>query len=430
MLVTTAAIALAVGVVVGWALSASRAARANAERDLACTERERAEVAVEQARRRADEAQQARAAAEARATQLEKGRAEINNLFVNEAQRAFKSVSESLVQMSKQQIDGSLDTKKAEIDSLLKPVRDMLDTYRNEVVRSEKARNESYGGLQEQIKGLLTVQEAAHREASRLANVLKSPTSSGSWGEISLRRTVELAGMSEYCDFVVQESIEGEDGRRLRPDMMVRLPNNRVIAVDSKVPIAMEGDGDEEQRKALIRRHIDSLSRKEYQNALGDSLDFMVMFVPGEQFLIRDNELFEYAAQRKIFVASPAILIPLLRAVNAGWKAEKTEENAKRMHDAGVELFNRFVNVMDKIAAIGRALESTVGKYNEAIRSIDSRLWPKGEEMQRMAGSGKELASLGQIEAVPLQSSKLRLTMQSEEDAPVVPIDGKDALSG
>jgi len=320
---------------------------------------------------------------------------------------------------------------------MLKPLRDMLERYRGDLQKSEQLRNESYGGLQEQIRSLLTAQEATQREASRLANALQSPTVRGSWGEMSLRRCVELAGMSEYCDFFSQETITADDGRRLRPDMVVRLPNNRVIAVDSKAPTseytAAAQTADEDQRKQLLaahtrnlKRHVDSLSRKEYQAALGESLDFTVMFIPGEQFLsaaaITDPEFFEYAAQRKIYVASPAILLPLLRAVNAGWKAEKTEENAKRMHDAGVDLFNRFVIAMEKIAAVGRALESTVGKYNEAIRSIDARLWPKGEEMQRMAGSGKDLAPLDQIEAVPLQSSKLRLTMQSEDEGTVVPL--------
>jgi DNA recombination protein RmuC len=333
--------------------------------------------------------------------------------------------------MNKQQVDGSLETKKVEFEALLTPLREMVESYRGEVDRSEKARLQSYGGLQEQIRALLVVQESAQREASRLANALQSPTVRGSWGEISLRRCVELAGMTEYCDFVVQTTVEGEDGRRLRPDMLVRLPNQRVIAVDSKAPIgdynAAVQTVDEDRRRALlasharnIRRHVDSLSRKDYQAAIDHTLDFVVMFVPGEQFVPNDGELFEYAAQRKVVVASPTSLLPLLRAIEQGWKAEKTEENAKRMHEAGVELFNRFVRVMEVITEVGHRLGKTVEKYNEAIRSIDARLWPKGEEMQRMAGSGKELASLDQLEAVPLQSSKLRLTMQNEEGGEVV----------
>jgi DNA recombination protein RmuC len=415
MLTTIVAVgvALVVGMAIGWAVSAGRIARTAAERDAARTERARSDIAVEHARKRIEEAQQARAAADARAAHIEQSREEMRSVFVNEAHRAFTQVSESLVNMNKQQVDCSLDV-------VLKPLREMLESYRGELATSENARNSSYGGLQEQIRTLLTAQELAQREASRLANALQSPTVRGSWGEISLRRCVELAGMTEYCDFFVQETIETDEGRRLRPDMLIRLPNNRVIAVDSKAPITVATD--EDQRQAVLRRHVESLSRKEYQTALGDGLDFVVMFVPGEQFLPNDGDLFEFAAQRKIFVASPAILIPLLRAVDAGWKAEKTEENAKRMHDAGVELFNRFVRVMELITEVGARLGKTVEKYNEAIRSIDSRLWPKGEEMQRMAGSGKDLGELSQLEAVPLQSSKLRLTMQSEDEGVVVPI--------
>jgi DNA recombination protein RmuC len=125
--------------------------------------------------------------------------------------------------------------------------------------------------------------------------------------------------------------------------------------------------------------------------------------------------------EKKIYLASPTVLLPLLRAVAAGWKAERTEENAKRMHDAGVELFNRFVRVMDLVADLGGSVAKVVEKYNVMIRSIDTRLWPKGEELQRMAASGKQLEPLAQIDSVPLESSKLRLTMQQEEPAEVVP---------
>ena len=167
-------------------------------------------------------------------------------------------------------------------------------------------------------------------------------------------------------------------------------------------------------------------TRREYQASVGDTLDFTVMFLPGEHFLsaglVTDPGLFEYAVEKKIYLASPTVLLPLLRAVAAGWKAERTEENAKRMHDAGVELFNRFVKVMELFQDLGATIGKTVEKYNGVIRSIDTRLWPKGEEMQRMAGSGKDLGDLKQLEVVPLESTKLRLTMQASEPGEVVPM--------
>jgi DNA recombination protein RmuC len=402
-----ASIALGMGVLVGWLIGGRRV--------------QRAEVG--------------RAVAESRLAQLERSRTDMANTFATLAQRAFKDASESLVQMNKTQVDGSLETKRAEIEGLLTPVREMLDQYRGELLKSEHSRNEAYGGLQQQVLTLLSAQQSAQREAARLANALQSPAVRGSWGENSLKRCVEMAGLSEFCDFVTQETFATDEGRRVRPDLVVRLPNKRVIAVDAKVPLteyqSAANENDEARRSELLqqhartlRRHIDTLSRREYQSAIGESLDFTVMFLPGEHFLsaalISDPSLFEYAVDKKIYLASPTVLLPLLRAVAAGWKAERTEENAKRVFDAGVDLFHRFVKVMELLAELGATLGKTVEKYNGVIRSIDSRLWPKGEELQRMAGSGKELAALEQIEAVPLESSKLRLTMQGEEPAEVV----------
>jgi len=387
---------------------------------------------------RVHRAEMARAVAETRIAEIERARASIADTFAAEAQRAFQRVGESLLHMSKTQIDGSLDTKRAEIETLLTPVREMLDQYRGEVQKSELVRNEAYGGLQQQILNLMSIQQSAQREASRLANALQSPAVRGSWGENSLKRCVELAGMSEFCDFDTQETFWTEEGRRLRPDLIVRLPNKRIIAVDSKVPLTefltASNENDENRKREMLnahaktlRRHIDTLSRREYQSSIGDTLDFTVMFLPGEHFLsaalVTDPALFEYAVDKKIYLASPTVLLPLLRAVAAGWKAERTEENAKRMYDAGVDLFNRFVKVMELFAELGSGLARTVEKYNAVVRSIDSRLWPKGEELQRMSGSGKELAGLEQIEAVPLESSKLRLTMQGETSADVVPFE-------
>lgn len=429
-------IALGIGAIAGWMVGSARKSaeaqgaraerdRVMVERDSAKQERERSEKLRAEMQRRLEDAQQARAVAESHFANLQK----IEDTFTALAQKAFKDVSESLVSANKTQVGGTLD-------SMLSPVREMLDAYRGEVQKSEQERAKGYGGLQEQIRNLLATQELAQREAARLANALQSPTVQGSWGEMSLKRCIELAGMSEYCrDFDSQHTFFSDDGRRLRPDVVINLPNQRVIAIDAKASlteyIAACNESDEARKAALLhqhaknlRRHIDALAKRDYQSNIGETLDFAVMFIPGEQFLAAalatDLTLLEYAADRKIFLASPTVLLPLLRAVAASWKAEKTEENAKRMHDAAVELFNRFVRVMDHLRDVGARLGKTVEKYNETIRSIDSRLWPKGEELQQLAGVGKGMDSLEQIEAVPLESSKLRLTMQSEEPGVVV----------
>jgi DNA recombination protein RmuC len=439
--------ALVIGAIVGWVVASvgktAEIQRALAERDLARAERERSEAVAIEARRLASAESQARAVAETQANFLGDARKQMEEAFAATAQKTLASISATFLELNKAHLDGSkgeivssLDTKKAEIGTMLQPLREMLDRYAGDLTRSEHSRNEAYGGLQEQIRQLLAAQELSQREATRLANALDSPAVRGSWGENSLRRCIELAGMSELCDFNVQETFFNDEGRRLRPDVVVNLPNKRVIAIDAKVPltdysIAANESDESRKREALVahartlRRHIESLSRKEYQASVGESLDFTVMFLPGEHFLsaalVTDPMLFEYAVEKKIYLASPTVLLPLLRAVAAGWKAERTEENAKKMHDAGIELFNRFVKVMDLISEIGSALARTVEQYNRAIRSIDTRLWPKGQELQRMAGSGKELEPLSQVDTVPLESSKLRLTMQGEEPADVLP---------
>lgn len=466
--------ALFVGVAVGWVVASARKEahaqrelaereaamqaelrhgvreqqRALAERDLALAERVRAESVAEQMRQQAAEATQGRVVAETKLADAERLLADQSNFVAQSKQqlqdsfsalatRALQSVGEQLMATGKAQIDGSLEVKRAEIDALLKPVREMVDGYRGELIKSEQVRNEVYGGLQEQIRSLLVAQESSHREASRLANALQSPTVRGSWGESTLRRCVELAGMSECCDFSTQESFETDERKRVRPDLVVRLPNKRVIAVDAKVPLTdytvAANEQDEarrlealQQHAKTVRRHIDALSRREYQEAIGETLDFVVLFVPGEHFLsaalVADVTLFEHAANKKIYLASPTVLLPLLRAVYAGWQAERASENARKMHETGVELFNRFVVVMDHITGVGDQLRKTVDSYNKAVRSIDTRLWPKGEELQRLAGSGKDLGALEQIDAVPMESSKLRLTMQPTEPGDVVRI--------
>jgi len=433
MAVVLCVIALMLGAIVGWVVASARRGAVVIERDLARTEREKSDAARVVMQRRLEEAQQARAIAESQLANLR----QIEDTFAALAQKAFRDVSEALAHSNRTQVSGALETKKVEIEALLTPVREMLEQYRGEVVKSEHARNASYGGLQEQIRTLLAAQESTQREASRLANALQSPTVRGSWGENSLKRCVEMAGMSEFCDFEVQQTFLTDEGRRQRPDLIVRLPNQRVIAVDSKVPLteytAASNEQDEAKKREMLlshaktlRRHIDNLSRREYQASVGETLDFTVMYLPGEHFLsaalVTDPALFEFAVERKVYLASPTVLLPLLRAVAAGWKAERTEENAKKLHDAGVDLFNRFVTVMDHLRTVGEQLYKTVESYNKVIRSVDTRLWPKGEELQRLAGSGKELTPLDQIEAVPLESAKLRLTMQSEEEGVVIPM--------
>jgi len=430
------------GAVVAWIVAQARlgktlqqavsdAARARSERDGARAERERAEASLREMRTRLESEQQARAASEARVTEAEKKIAELKQ-FIDEtkgqmeatyaklSREALSSAITQLNELVKPQLDGTksgiektLEGKSESIENLLKPIREMLDRYRAELQQSEQQRAEAYGGIQAQIRNLLAAHERAQLETSKLVNALRVPTVSGSWGENSLRNAVELSGMSEFCDFLVQETVETEDGRRLRPDMIIRLPNERVIAVDSKAPldayIEAASESDEEKKKALLtqhsrnlRRHVDLLSKKEYQASVGETLDFTVLFLGGEHFLssalIMDPTIFEYAVQKKIYLATPTILLPLLRAVSAGWKAERAEENAQRALEVGKELYLRFVKVFEYLEPVGDSLSKAMEKYNAAVRSINTREIPHVEKLQEYAGGIKDLPQLKQIE--------------------------------
>lgn len=426
-------VALLGGFGLGWLIaSARRAAQLHSVRaEIHAHDRERVRLTNELAilRSRFETQQTERAAAEARLETLEQSKAQLTGAFAKLSQETLQATVEQLLQVVRPHLDGNsdkiastLDHKKLEIESLLTPVREMLDRYREELQNSETLRTQGYAGLQEQIRNLLEATRTTQMETSRLISALKVPTVRGSWGENTLRNCVELAGMSAFCDFTPQATTETDDGKRLRPDMVIRLPNKRVIAVDSKTPIefyqAAAEEPDEEKKRELlalharnVRKHVEQLSRKDYQSAVGDTLDFTVMFLGGEQFLASalttDPSIFQFAADRKIFLATPTVLLPLLRAVAAGWRAEQSEENARQALALGIELYNRFVKVFEHIEGVGESLSGAVGKYNEAIRSLETKLLPKARQLQAFVSSSKDTPELKLIDRQPLDSPSI-----------------------
>lgn len=446
-----ALVAFALGCLVAWlaakagassrlALGVAELERVKAERDGLQAERRRVDEELSGVRAALADEQRLRTVAEtqlAAAQELTASQArfvsdvklQLEGSYAKLSQEALKAAVDQLTTTVKPHLDGtkgeivsSLDAKKVEIESLLVPLREMLDRYQAELQSSEKSRFASMAGLQEQIRALLDAQERTQRETAKLSSALRVPNVRGSWGESSLRRCVELAGMSEFCkDFTIQETFEGEDGKRLRPDMVIYLPNDRVIAVDSKAPIdaylEAAAESDESRRKLLLdqhaknlRRHIEQLSRKEYQSSIGESLDFTVLFLGGEQFLssalMVDPTIFEFAVERKIFLASPTVLLPLLRAVEAGWKAERQEESAREALAICLELYERFVKVFEHIEGVGDALNASVRKYNDAIRSTEQRLLPKARQLQSYVSSTRAVPDVEQLELHALDAPK------------------------
>ncbi|MGA7614256.1 MAG: DNA recombination protein RmuC [Thermoanaerobaculia bacterium] len=451
MLILATLSALVAGLIIGWLIASLRASkrlqsvgaeqqRSAAQRDLAVQERARADEELRTLREKLDSEQQSRTVAETRETEAARRIEELRG-FVTQAQQQLEGVYAKLsrealegavaqieklvnphLERNKGEIVSTLDAKKGEIDALLLPVREMLKSYQTELKESEVQRTQGYATLAQQIKQLFEATEATRKETSKVANALGNPKVSGTWGEQALQRCVELAGMSEYCDFDKQSTFDTKESGRIRPDLIVRLPGDRRIAVDSKAPMtaylgamaeADEGRQKEqlEQHAKNLRRHIDQLSNRLYHENIGESLDFTVLFLGGEQFLysalIVDPSLFEYGAEKKVFIATPTVLVPLLRVVSAAWKAEQTEESAKKALEIGNDLYERFVKVFRDIESVGRSLESAVQKYNEAIRSIDSRLLPKAKELQGHVSSTRDLPDLAPVDAAIGESMKI-----------------------
>jgi DNA recombination protein RmuC len=455
MIIVVALFALLAGALGGWlvASSKSRAAlgeatgelqRTRAESDAARRERERAEGELATLRARLEQAQSEKTSAATRLEEAQKNvdelksfvdasRDQLKGSYAELSQDALSKAIEQLGEVVKPQLEGAeksigttLDQKGKAIELLLAPVREMIEAYRKQMEESEGHRNKALGGVSEQLKHLLAANQETRQETAKLASALRNPAVSGSWGENSLRNCVEQAGMSDYCDFTTQETVTSEEGKKLRPDMLVKLPGGRVIAVDSKAPLESYLEAaateDEARRNQLlsdhaskIRRHVDALSRKEYQASIGASLDFTILFVGGEQFLsaalVKDSTLFEYAAQRKIYLASPMVLLPMLRAVAASWRADKAEQSAKESLELGLELCKRFATFFQHVAGVGTSLTKSVDAYNQAMRSASAKLIPQIAKLQGMVGSEKQIEEPEQIdrlvEAAPVDDPRL-----------------------
>jgi DNA recombination protein RmuC len=323
-------------------------------------------------------------------------------------QRGERSAIDALVERAKNDLHESTTHRLSEFDRMVREI--------------ESRRSEDSGALRAQLEQLLsradkieTAANALSNQTSTLVTALRSPTTRGKWGEIQLRNVVEKAGMLAHCDFDEQQTIAFEGGRG-RPDMTIRLPGDRCVFVDAKAPTdalqaALEAH-DDESRRELVRRHaralqdhVDSLAKRNYQASDG-SADFVIMFVPGEAFLsaacTENPMLIEYALDKSVLIAGPLSLISLLRSFAMGWQAVKQEENAKRIAALGRELYDRTARFAERLVNIGRNLERSVGAYNEAIGSYESRLLPQGRKLKDEAAiSGDELPEPDVIDLAP-----------------------------
>ncbi|MDQ6656415.1 MAG: DNA recombination protein RmuC [Verrucomicrobiota bacterium] len=350
---------------------------------------------------------------------------------------SFLELARTTLEKTQESVRTDLDKRQVAIDSLVKPVRESLEKVDAHIHELEKARSGAYEALTTQVRALAETQNYLRTETSNLVRALRSPIVRGRWGEIQLRRVVELAGMVEHCDFIEQTSVQTEEGR-LRPDMVVRLPAGKTIVVDAKATLnayleALEAPDDNaradrlQQHAAQVRGHIEKLSRKAYWEQFESAPDFVILFLPGEMFfsaaLERDPMLIEFGADKKIILATPTTLIALLRAVCYGWRQEKLAQNAREISQLGSELYKRFADLSVHFGRLGKSLNSSVEAYNKAAGNIETRVLVSARRFKELGAAplGMEIEVLPQVEQLAREMQAPELLVQTngaDDDAP------------
>jgi DNA recombination protein RmuC len=382
--------------------------------------------------------ERAHAAEASRAIELQRGLAQQRQLlddakvsmtdtFQALAAQALQSSNEGFLTLAserlgtlRQEASSDLETQRQAhtqtLEAMVRPVRESLERVDGQMKAIERERGQAYGTLTEQVRMLASTQEKLKVETGNLVNALRAPAVRGRWGEIQLRRVVELAGMIEHCDFDLQTTVMTDDGR-LRPDMVVRMPSGRNLVVDAKAPLgayleALEATTDEErtakmrQHAAQVKAHVTKLAAKSYWEQFRVTPEFVVLFLPGEIFygaaLEQMPALIEESVAQRVFICTPTTLIALLQAVHYGWRQERVAENAESISKCGRELYDNIATLMEHFAAVGNAVGQSVKHYNAAVASLETRVVSKARKLEELGARGKkDLPMRAQIDARP-----------------------------
>ena len=389
------------------------------------------ELRTENARLKA-ELDAERASAREKLAVLDQTQEQLTSAFRGLSAQALQANNQSFLDLAAQTLgkyqqgaQGDLERRQQAIHELVAPVKLSLDKLDGRIHDIEKLREGAYQALTTQVRSLNEGQVDLRRETLNLVKALRQPAARGRWGELQLRRVVEMAGMVEHCDFVEQASVTGEDGRQ-RPDVVVRLPGGLNIVVDAKTPLsayleAAETDDDEVRRQRLVdharqvRDHMTRLGRKSYQAQFDPTPDLVVLFLPGEMLfsaaLQQDPELIEFGVGEKVMLATPTTLITLLRAVSYGWKQEALARNAHEISELGRQLHERISVMAAHWARVGKNLGEAVGAYNGAVASLETRVLVSARCFRELKAvpDGREIAVLEPIEVVPRALQLLEL---------------------
>lgn len=396
-------------------------------------------------RLRAETAERERASQAATMSEREEGHArelarlqlmqtESEARFKTLASAALADTQKTFVELAQQTLKQHHEGAKGELGEMLKPIEETFGKFREKVEQIEKVRSEDRAKLDEQLRAVGETTRLTREVTGKLQTALTGSKGGGRWGEETLRNVLEIAGLSPYADFIEQTGTSTETGR-IRPDAIIRLPGGRHLVVDSKVSLvdylaaSEETDVDRAKQKlrdhaARVRSHVTALSRKDYWKEIPATVDFVAMFIPGENFyaavLEHDRDIFDYAAKNNVVIVTPSTLIALAKSVAYGWRQEQMAKNAEQAKNLGQELYDRMVKFSEHMARVGNGLGNASKAYNDMVGSFESRVLPSARKFEELsfADGGKSIPDVQQVDVAPRQMTLLDMPADAPAAAP------------